>query len=537
MEFTKAAPIALLLVVASGTVAQLLLLNTMPLVDWPNHLARLHALGAGAGDVIRRAYAPHWALMPDLACDLLYLALKRVLSPEAVLRLCLAGSLLVAIGAIWRIHWLVFKTTTYSVSIAPLMISGLSVSMGYVNYVAGISVVLVAIALAVSGGSCLSVRRVSVLSVLATVSWICHIAAYSVFALIFGVTLLYTRPKLAGAGRAVMPTVKSVYTYLVIVGPGLLLSLIAERPVSNMAVSYGDNMQKLRFLLAPWLAVADPSSMALLPVVVAVVVLLGKFGSCSMSPVLKPAILLLGATIALLPWQVGDAIDVDARLVLPFTALVLASTQVVLPKRIVLHGAITALVVLALAVRLEVVEHAAQATDTEVVAFRKLAAKLPIGTAIMVARDTDKTDACRRTGPTLPLLHLASYAAIDRGAYVPSIFTATGMQPLRAVKAPFDASARPIMPPSLALLIAIAKTGDIAPLLSSQPHDEAVSRELQTMMNTKNTALLNHWPASYDALLVLHDGCPRNLMPSRLSVLGEGGLFTLYSVQHTTLDP
>ena len=48
--------------------APLVLNGFPPVLDYPNHLARLFILArAGTNPVVDRMYAPHWSIIPDLA--------------------------------------------------------------------------------------------------------------------------------------------------------------------------------------------------------------------------------------------------------------------------------------------------------------------------------------------------------------------------------------------------------------------------------------------------------------------------------------
>jgi len=56
---------------AAGVVLVLLAPLTMtdvpPLMDYPNHLARLYALAfIGSDPILARFYQPHWAIIPNL---------------------------------------------------------------------------------------------------------------------------------------------------------------------------------------------------------------------------------------------------------------------------------------------------------------------------------------------------------------------------------------------------------------------------------------------------------------------------------------
>ncbi len=82
-------------VVAGVLLAPLLVVDVPPILDYPNHLARMVVLAAGARDpVLWRMYAPHWAIIPDLAIDLFMPPMLHVLPPYVAGRIALALVLL-----------------------------------------------------------------------------------------------------------------------------------------------------------------------------------------------------------------------------------------------------------------------------------------------------------------------------------------------------------------------------------------------------------------------------------------------------------
>src|SRR5271165_5913614 len=70
-----------------------------PLLDYPNHLARLFVLAHGAADpFLSRVYAVYWAVIPDIAIDLIGPPLLAVFGLHTVGRMLLAPSLLLPVA-------------------------------------------------------------------------------------------------------------------------------------------------------------------------------------------------------------------------------------------------------------------------------------------------------------------------------------------------------------------------------------------------------------------------------------------------------
>lgn len=78
------------------------LVDVPPLMDYPNHLARLFVLTHGAGDVhLSRFYEPQWAVIPDLGIDVLGLMLLPWLSVHVAGRIIVGVVLLLPVlGAV-----------------------------------------------------------------------------------------------------------------------------------------------------------------------------------------------------------------------------------------------------------------------------------------------------------------------------------------------------------------------------------------------------------------------------------------------------
>lgn len=88
--------------VCVALVAPLAVIDVPPLGDYPNHLARIFVLSRLPGDAeLGRFYAPHWAVLPNLAVDLIGLPLVRILPVHLAGRILIALSVLLPVlGAV-----------------------------------------------------------------------------------------------------------------------------------------------------------------------------------------------------------------------------------------------------------------------------------------------------------------------------------------------------------------------------------------------------------------------------------------------------
>jgi len=114
-----------------------------PLVDYPNHLARLHLIAEGGNAF----YAARWAPLPDLAADLVVPALARVmpleLAGKAFLVLTFA---LIAGGTVWLNRVATGRWRMWPL-LAFLLLYDRILLWGFINYLFGLGIAICGLAL------------------------------------------------------------------------------------------------------------------------------------------------------------------------------------------------------------------------------------------------------------------------------------------------------------------------------------------------------------------------------------------------------
>src|ERR1700730_1981082 len=121
-----------------------LIVETLPLFDYPNHLARMHILAAyESSPFLKQFYALDWRPIPNLAMDLVVPPLTRVLP------LAWAGKafiLLIAGGAA-LLHRVLFGRWSAWSLLAFLLLYNRILLWGFVNFLFGVGLALMATAL------------------------------------------------------------------------------------------------------------------------------------------------------------------------------------------------------------------------------------------------------------------------------------------------------------------------------------------------------------------------------------------------------
>jgi hypothetical protein len=125
--------------VALLLVAPLLLVDVPPLLDYPNHLARLFLLARGAADpVLAPMFVANWAIIPDLGIDLVGVPLLWLLPPHVGGRVLLAIVLLLPFAGVLALNRALFGRVQPWALASALVLPAGAFLLGFLNFVAGL---------------------------------------------------------------------------------------------------------------------------------------------------------------------------------------------------------------------------------------------------------------------------------------------------------------------------------------------------------------------------------------------------------------
>ena len=405
--------------------AALVALMAAPIAVWPipptwdlvNHWARLTLYGMAPGDPLAALYRTRLELIPNLAVDLLYLALAPALSAESVIRLAWIASFALPAWGAWRLSKALHGAPQPIALVAPALSYNLVTTLGLVNFALGMGLALHALAWWATIGRRRFWMRLALFNLVSALLFFCHIAAYAAFcltALLLEATpqrdedrwgwlaRVWPTPFCLALGAALWLFAPPFETRAI--GAGIkAVSLAAPMLVDNLSAGFVETMALATALFAAW-----------------------NRGWLTFAPTMGLPLAGLLAAIVVLPPARGAADYIDARLAVFFAYLAIASLGGPVgasPKRWLAAAA-------ALICGLRVVagapgwaEYARQADD-----FRRAAAVVaPGGRALAVA---PPADACDLGAQEHALRGLANFVVIDRRALVSTLFTGKGMQPV-----------------------------------------------------------------------------------------------------------
>jgi hypothetical protein len=510
--------LALYALIGAIALAPILYFDHPGLTDHANAVARLHILTSAPDDPVREVYEPAWGLIPNLAIDALGVALHPGLAPETTLKLVLVLSMLAVLVALPMLQTALLGRPNPLLLLAPLLLFNLAVAMGYLNYFAGLAIAMLGLWQWVRLQSSAGWMRAAFCNALSGVLFFCHIAALGFFGLVVASLEISRCWRSPGFSARALITCTGQLALCFAV-PATLVAL-AEGPTGIPSLEWS---AKPRALVAP-IYVHHQLAFVLSSVAFALVVYaLLRHRAVAFSSMMTLPLTALALAVVLLPSKIGLAVDVDARVMVGLVLLAVASAR---PLRWspghtrVLAIGVLAIVSLRSGLLFEQWHERARHVD----ALRAAFVHLQAGDSLLVAQIEDAalescSDAVVETGNLL--WHLASFAVVDRAAFVPLLFTGQGMQPIRARTdyAALDASVSTPIP-----------LGLLEPSARAQG-----AEELRQLLHEKDVPdYFIGWPDHFDQLLVMHGGCAGEPpMGLGLEALAEGEAFTLYRIQRT----
>jgi hypothetical protein len=408
-----------------------------PLVDYPNHLARMHLLAEG-GDAF---YSVRWAPLPNLAEDLIVPPLARLMPLDSAAKLFLVMIFaLMAGGVVW-----LNRVATGAWRLWPLLgfllLYNRILLWGFLNYLFGIGVALVGAALWLALEGRRWWIRVASSSLLALACFFSHIAAFGVYALvILGVEAVPAVAELRACRW------RSLGRRIAIAAPQFIapsmLWLGIRHDVPSGTVNYAGLWRKADLLFNVFDNYHRAFDLACFALLLAMIGWLLWTRRLALAPRLAVAFALVFAAYSALPSQIYGGSGADRRLPVVIFLLLIAASAPRFSSRLV-AAAVGIVAASVLVVRLAAIEQVWRAADRVYSADLAAIDGLPRGSKLAVAHPAELFHVV-----PVPEVHVATLAIARREAFVPSLFAIRGQQPL-ALRPGFKALAEAAQPQRL----------------------------------------------------------------------------------------
>lgn len=389
-----------------------------PLVDYPNHLARMHLLAEGGNEY----YAVHWAPLPNLAADAVIPVLARIMP------LMLAGKVflvlifaLIAGGVVWLNRIVAGRWRLWPL-LAFLFLYNRIFLWGFINDLFGLGVALCGLALWLELELRPTALRILASGLVALVCFFSHLVAFGVYALaIAGAELVpgwgewrrrQWSPLTARIGMAAAQFVIPAAIFLVWWEPG-----------AGSALSYAAFWRKFDLLFSVFDNYSRVFDIACFALMALALLMLAATRRLNLAPRMAGALALVFVAYLALPSTLLSGTGADHRLPPALFLLLIAGSAPRLGRReaMLAMGAAA----LMLAARLGVIESVWLRADKAYTADLAVLDHLPKGAKLAVAYPAGEENVT-----AIPLLHLPTLAAARREAFVPTIFAEPAQQPL-----------------------------------------------------------------------------------------------------------
>lgn len=526
-----------------GTALLALLVPTVcaavpPLVDYPNHLARLWLLAGGASDPALSAfYRVRWDTLTNIGIDLAGGTMARVLPLEITGRILVGlASLLPALGGVllWRAvhvrwHW-------WQLSFS-LLAWNLSLVFGFLNFTVGLGVALLAAACDPPLGRCRPLLRTLARMGFAALLFVVHIFALPFYAALLAGLALGPRFELMLRRDRVLPLARTVLGLAAtLAAPVAVLLLLAPSPpgtqvkpsvvsillefVAGARATLYDPMFKLNGIRAGVLAYSR--TVDLVTTVLLIGPLVVSFWSRRLQAhagLLVSGVALGGLFFLFPSYLVGTAV-IDKRFALMAPFALAAALRPELPA---MAGRVAAsLLLVGSLARTGSVAWTWTSRQADVRMLARTLDAVPAGAAVLPLHHRVRGNVTAPPGRSLvegimTYNHLAALAVPWRHAFVPTLFAVRGKQPLQVLP-PWDE----IVEPDGGLLASVHALTDPAVMAYS----------------ARFNRFLPDWRKRFDYVLVLNADMKDDLgqfdPPESLELLRDDGFSRLYRVIHTS---
>lgn len=501
--------------------APLAVVDLPPLLDYPNHLARMLVLAADDADpVLSRFWAPAWGLLPNLATDLIVPPLSDVMSLDIAGRVVLGAILVLQLVGVVVYHRAAFGVRSWWPLGGTIVACNAVFLLGFMNFMAGLGPALLVAALWIGQRERRPISAVAGAMLGLVVLFFCHIFAVLFCAVLIGAQELARLLEHGRHGGALIPlALRRGAALAVVLAPTAALYAASALSETGGSSCWVTPSRKAVNLLVPFMnyygALDLLTALAVLGIIV--IGLWGGRGRVHCGTLV--AICILSAMYIVAPFEAKGGAFIDTRFPVMLGLLLFAGFCPRVPVHLapVVMPALAALFVL----RTGIVAHTWAGHTGDLAQIRESIAPIEPGSrALVVSAERQATAHYWLHAPRSRVIarfmtvhsHLGALVALERRAFVPLLFAVRSQQPLR-VKPPYDR---------------------FAAAASAPPDYRLLARDRWTEDELEQAPYLPLWQGGFDYVLVLlADAAPdlQTFLPDRLELLNNTGIAALFRVR------
>jgi len=485
------------------------------LVDFPNHLARIHIIANLDQDAaLASNYQVAWGVLPNLAFEIVSTPFAGTIPIEILGRMFIALIFILLIAGTLALRRVVHGHVDMWAAGTFLFLYNHLLIMGFVNYLFSLGIALLLFAGWIASRSLQPTIRILLFSAAAAALFFCHLFALAVYAICVGgheIGLRYRELRGDWFGVAKQWLFGAMQFV-----PVAIIILATMPDIQGREMIYGTFVQKLRAAWSPTLTYQTPLDLVLLLFVTGVLTVGLARRKFVIAPQLRgPLLVMIPLAIAMPFWirgAWGSVAYSDLRLPLAVALLLMAGLKIRDVKRETLFALACAAAVMFGARIVDMATQWRQA-DHEFAEFRAATAVIPKGAAVLPVQILNAHFTTGIPRFEYAYWHLAALTVIDRSTFMPFLFTDPAKQPVRAA------------PTRLAI---DAPFG--APIDYQQMYEGMADMLAKTDNRSGAQPYWENWPAHYDYLLLTHFGVKETPVPSVLTPVHEGSFFTIFKI-------
>ncbi|HEV2550948.1 MAG TPA: hypothetical protein VGU20_26785 [Stellaceae bacterium] len=420
LEARQFAPVFLALFAFAA--APVVLCDTLPLFDYPNHLARMHILARlGESPALQSYYEIVWRPLPNLAMDAVVPVLAHMMPLAWAGKVFILATFLLLAGGTAVLHRTIFGRWSLWSCLAFLLLYSRTLLWGFLNYLFGLGLALLAFAALIALARRPALPRLLVGTAAALALFFAHLLAFGLFAvMIAGYEL-----GLAWRGRAepVAAIARLAWAALPFL-PTLALLLLASPGSAAGALSFGNPLRKLDLLFSVFDNYHRPFDIACFAAVLLAAALAFWRRWAKLDASMALPLVAMALTYLAMPNRIATAAGADHRIPLLLGLLLIAGSRWTAPAR-PLGAIFAAAAALLFAVRIGLVALSWQASDRIYAALLPAIDQLPVGGRLAVAYPSEAINS-----EATPLAHFPLLAVVRRDAFVPTLFAFPTQQPV-----------------------------------------------------------------------------------------------------------
>ncbi len=501
----------------------LLWVRIPPLVDYPNHLARMAVLlHDGDGSAIASNYVAHWRLLPNLAMDLVVPALAQILPLELAGRIFVGLTMMLLILGTVALHRALYGRVGLWPLCALLFVYNAVFWFGFVNYLFGLGIALLAFSAWIASAAWPRVPRLLAFAAISAVIFVLHLFAFGVYGLLIA---SYEAGKFyAKRDWSKAAIVAAAMTLVPFLSAGLLWLVSAGGP---QYTNYGGLIARIFALIAPS-AFNDPPTVLdtlVLVIEIAAIPAALKSGVLRLSPAMRFPLIAMLFVAVLIPEYLSGSWSAQIRLPVALMFVLIASTRPDPTRRSASILLISAMLVL-LGLRVSAVTQNWRDMEARMTELRAALQTLPAGVRLLPVQSKTLSSIAQPGGARRlidsnglqPYTHFGALAVLDRGAFFPPLFT--GWTPIEP--SPRNAGLSRILG-GLLTPEELYERADGASYLARHP-DVLIDQLGEPICCVA-------WPAHFDFVLWIDFGQPPNNLPPMLQPWASGSYFHIYRIK------